>query len=329
MSPEQARGDPIDARSDVFSLGAMLYEMIAGARPFTSGHALGVLHEIAYGAIVPLRARRPDATADMERIVLGALERDVTQRYQTMEAFSADLRRVHRAVLADAPTAVDTPAPVLVPPPLPASVLVPPPLPPPADQAPVEQSGSAYAPLPPPSGSASPYTVIPDPRAIRRGRRYGRRVRKGRSFWTKAAIVISIVFMVNWTRSCVFDRPPVVSSQRDAGDAQPPKPEDLGQAIENAVASGLLRIGSGSAEIQLASAQIYWKHAQQTRDPLSMKKAEDAFNEAIRLGLKDASDEKEARDALRQIAALKTPAGGAPTDNESSGRPATEGRDPR
>ena len=65
MSPEQARGDPIDARSDVFSLGAMLYEMIAGARPFTSGHALGVLHEIAYGAIVPLRARRADASVSM------------------------------------------------------------------------------------------------------------------------------------------------------------------------------------------------------------------------------------------------------------------------
>ena len=113
MSPEQARGEPIDARSDVFSLGAMLYEMIAGARPFTSGHALGVLHEIAHGAIVPLRARRADATADIERIVLRALERDVTQRYQTMEAFNAELRRAHRAVQAEAPTAVDTPAPVL------------------------------------------------------------------------------------------------------------------------------------------------------------------------------------------------------------------------
>ncbi len=328
MSPEQARGEPIDARSDVFSLGAMLYEMIAGARPFTSGHALGVLHEIAYGAIVPLRARRADATADIERIVLRALERDVTQRYQTMEAFNAELRRAHRAVQAEAPTAVDTPAPVLVPPPLPAAVLAPPPLPPPAAQPPVGQSGSTYAPLPPPSGSDSPYTVTPDPRATRRGRRYGRRVRKRRSFWTKAAIVVSIVFMVNWTRSCVFDRPRVVSGQRTAGDAQPPKQDDLGQAIEDAVATGLLRIGSGSAEIQLASAQIYWKRAQQTRDPVSMKRAEDAFNEAIRLGL-NASDESEAREALRQIAALKTPAEDPPTGNESSDRPATDARDPR
>jgi serine/threonine protein kinase len=336
MSPEQARGDPIDARSDVFSLGAMLYEMIAGARPFTSGHALGVLHEIAYGAIVPLRARRPDATADIERIVLGALERDVTQRYQTMEAFSADLRRAHRAVLADAPTAVDTPAPVLVPPPLPPHAAQPPvgqsgstypPLPPPSGSA-VGQSGSNYLPLPPPSGAASPHTVTPDPRATRRGRRYGHRVRRGRSFWAKAAIVISIVFMVNWTRSCVFDRPRVVSSQRDAGDAQPPNQDDLGRAIEDAVASGLLRIGSGSAEIQMASAKIYWKRAQRTKDPVSMRKAEDAFNEAIRLGL-DASDEREAREALRQIAALKTPAEDAPTGDESSRSPATGARDPR
>src|SRR4029450_7805364 len=134
MSPEQARGEPIDARSDVFSLGAMLYEMIAGARPFTSGHALGVLHEIAYGAIVPVRARRPDATADIERIVLRALERDVTRRYQTMEAFSRELRGAHRDVVPAAPPAVDTPA----------AVVVPPPLPPHAAQPTVDQSGTAY-----------------------------------------------------------------------------------------------------------------------------------------------------------------------------------------
>ena len=60
-----------------------------------------------------------------------------------------------------------------------------------------------------------------------------------------------------------------------------------------------------------------------------MKKAEDAFNEAIRLGLKDATDESEARDALRQIAALKTTPEDAPTGDELSQQPATDARDPR
>jgi serine/threonine protein kinase len=326
MSPEQAKGDPIDARSDVFSLGAMLYEMIAGARPFTSGHVLGVLHEIVYGAIVPVRTRRPEATADIERIVLRALERDVTRRYQTMDAFSSDLRRAHRDVLAGVPTAVDTPAPVLTPPPLPPPLPLP--LPPPAAQPTVGQSGSTYTPLPPPSVSAPPFTVAPDPRAIRRGRRYGRRVRKRRSPWATVGIVISIVFMVNWTRTWLFYPPRDVSSQRGAGDAQRSKPYDIGQTVEDAVASGLLSIGSGSAEIQLASARIYWKRARRTKDPVSVKKAEDAFNEAIRLGL-EATDEREARDALRQIAALKTPPEDAPTGDESSHQPATDARDPR
>src|SRR3954471_21982831 len=95
MSPEQARGDTIDARSDVFSLGAMLYEMIAGVRPFTAGHSLGVLHEIVSGKLVPVRTHRPEATAEIERAVAHALERDVTARYQTMEAFGKDLRQAH------------------------------------------------------------------------------------------------------------------------------------------------------------------------------------------------------------------------------------------
>jgi serine/threonine protein kinase len=316
MSPEQAKGDPIDARSDVFSLGAMLYEMIAGARPFTSGHALGVLHEIVYGAIVPLRTRRPEATVDVERIVLHALERDVTARYQTMEAFGSDLRRAHRDVLSGAPTAVDTPAPVFTPPPLP-------PIPPPAAQPATGQSSSTFTPLPSPSGSAPPFTGARDARAIR-GRRYGRRVRKGRSFWKTAGIVIAILYTVNWTRNWLFDRPQNESSEPGAGAAESVKPSDIGQAVEDAVATGLLSIAAKSAEIQLTSARIFWKRAQQTNDPVLIKKAEDAFNEAIRLGLEDKTDEREAREALREIAALKTPAEDAPPEDDSSRRPVTD-----
>ena len=324
MSPEQARGDPIDARSDVFSLGAMLYEMIAGARPFTSGHVLGVLHEIVYGSIAPLRTRRPEATPDIERIVLRALERDVTTRYQSMEAFGSELRRAHRDVLSGTPTAVDTPAVVFTPPPLPPL----PPLPPPAAQPAVGQSSLLSTPLPPPTASAPPFAAIPDARVMR-GRRLGRRDRKGRSFWRKVGIMIAILFIMNWTRHWLFDRPRVENSQRGAGDADSPEPFDIGQGVEDAVAKGLQSVASGSAEIQLTSAKMYWKRARQTKDPVSLKRAEDAFNEALRLGLDDKADETEARDALREIAAMKASPKDAQSGDDSSRRPEADEPDPR
>ena len=306
MSPEQARGDPIDARTDVFSLGAMLYEMIAGVRPFTSGHVLGVLHEIVYGAIAPIRTHRPDATADLERIVFRALERDVTRRYQTMEAFGEDLRLAHRGALAGAPTGINTPAPAFVPPPLPPAATLPsapPPFaaPPPIREPSVSQPGATYTPLPPPSASTPPFRPAPDARAARR--RYGRRVRKRRSFWSRAVTVLAILFMVNWARG--WFHTPSTRSRRDTGEVQTSKAVDIGRSIEDTIASGLLSFGSGSAEIQFASAQIYLSRGRQTKDPVYLKKAEDGFNEAIRIGL-DADNDKDAREALKEIAALKT-----------------------
>ena len=320
MSPEQARGDPIDARTDVFSLGAMLYEMIAGVRPFTSGHVLGVLHEIVYGAIAPIRARRQEATADMERIVFRALERDVTRRYQTMEAFGDDLRRVRRDVMVGAPTSLATPAPAFVPPPLPPSAAQPAISQPVVNQPAVGQSGATFTPVPlapasTPSSAPALFRGAFGPRVMRR-RRYGRRTRKGRSFWSRAVVVLAILFAVNWGRG--WFHTPSQNNPRDTGDVRPSKAKDIGRSIEDTIASGLLSFGSGSAEIQFASAQIYWSRGRQTKDPVYLKKAEDGFNEAIRIGL-DADDEKDAREALKEIAALKTsneaavPVSGQPT----------------
>jgi hypothetical protein len=252
-----------------------------------------VLHEIVYGAIVPVRTRRPEATDALERIVMRALERDVARRYQTMEAFSNDLQQAHRDILTGAPTAVATPTAVFTPPPLPPSA-----------QPVGGQSNPTYTPLPPPRVPAPPVTVVREPRMSRR--RYGRRGRRGRSRWATVGFVIAIVFMANWTRTWLFRPTPAVNGPRGAGDSQSPTRYDIGQTVEDAVAAGLLSFGSGSADIQMAGAKIYWRRARRTKDPVLMKKAEDAFNEAIRLGLKG-TDETEARDALREIAALKTP----------------------
>jgi serine/threonine protein kinase len=69
MSPEQARGQEVDARSDIFSLGVMLYEMLAGRAPFVGVNALEVIGEILKTEPPPLRAHTPDAPAELQRIV--------------------------------------------------------------------------------------------------------------------------------------------------------------------------------------------------------------------------------------------------------------------
>ena len=85
MAPEQRMGQPIDARIDVFSLGVLLYEMLAGSHPFA-------------GAAAPLRLREPAASPALAAAVARALEFDPDVRYQSMAAFSADLRHAFAAL---------------------------------------------------------------------------------------------------------------------------------------------------------------------------------------------------------------------------------------
>ena len=96
MSPEQARGQKLDARSDIFSFGIVFYEMLAGQGPFRGQSAAEVLSAILRDKPPPLRTARPDLPGGIERIVDKALEKDPDYRYQDMREVLADLKRLER-----------------------------------------------------------------------------------------------------------------------------------------------------------------------------------------------------------------------------------------
>ncbi len=96
MSPEQARNRPVDQRSDLFSLGVVLYEMLAGALPFPASSPADVLDAIVHRSPAPLRA----VPGDLERIVRRALAKEPHARYQTATECRADLQAFQRTVLS-------------------------------------------------------------------------------------------------------------------------------------------------------------------------------------------------------------------------------------
>jgi Tol biopolymer transport system component len=99
MSPEQARGQELDERTDIFSLGVVLYEMITGRRPFKGTTASDVIAAILERQPTPLiseTAPAPDGLKEANTIVLKALEKKIEERYQTIRSFAADLQRLKR-----------------------------------------------------------------------------------------------------------------------------------------------------------------------------------------------------------------------------------------
>ncbi|MBZ5636123.1 MAG: protein kinase [Acidobacteriia bacterium] len=106
MSPEQASGKPLDARSDVFSFGIVLYELLVGKRPFWGRSDLEVLQTIIHGSYPPLPEDLPSGPRAM---VEKALESDPAERYQTMRDLVVDLRRLVRQK-ADSSAAKAVPA---------------------------------------------------------------------------------------------------------------------------------------------------------------------------------------------------------------------------
>jgi serine/threonine protein kinase len=110
MSPEQAAGRPTDARSDIFSFGVVLYELVAGRRPFEGASDLEVLQTILHGNAQPLGANIP---VPLRMILEKALDRDPEDRYQSTKDMVVDLRRlIRQGEAAAAPESASSMRPV-------------------------------------------------------------------------------------------------------------------------------------------------------------------------------------------------------------------------
>jgi TolB-like protein/Flp pilus assembly protein TadD/predicted Ser/Thr protein kinase len=97
MSPEQALGKPVDARTDIFSFGSLLYEMAAGRPAFRGATVMEVMDAVIHREPDPLERVRPDLPAEFVACVAKALRKDPAERYQTMNDLAADLRHWKRA----------------------------------------------------------------------------------------------------------------------------------------------------------------------------------------------------------------------------------------
>ena len=96
MSPEQVRGDPVDARSDIFSFGVLLYEMVSKRRPFQGSSQVATLAAILHEPAAPVSRFNANVPSRLEEILNKCLDKDPRDRYQSSEDLAVDLRRLRK-----------------------------------------------------------------------------------------------------------------------------------------------------------------------------------------------------------------------------------------
>ena len=98
MSPEQVKEEPLDDRSDIFSLGSVLYELLTGRLAYPGDNYFSIVYKVTHEEPVPIREIRPDVPEVLERIVRKAHAKDLAERYQTCMDFGYDLRVALRGI---------------------------------------------------------------------------------------------------------------------------------------------------------------------------------------------------------------------------------------
>jgi serine/threonine protein kinase len=101
ISPEQVKGKRGDARSDVYSLGIMFYEMLTGKVPFVGPNPFVIMNERLLNNPIPPREVNPEVTPELQEIIYRALERDPSKRYPNMREFALDLEHPEKVGVAD------------------------------------------------------------------------------------------------------------------------------------------------------------------------------------------------------------------------------------